>query len=413
MRFRARGSIAAAMAIGLSICLSSGALAARGWTGPTALTHDSITSLLSLHVLASDGTRLHIVLGRSDPETGEASLIHRRSLDAGRTWEPERILFTAGPRLTEVASNVSVAARGDTVVALFRSHDATHALLFTRTSRDGGSTWGSRVRIDRATTTLKLGVSGVTITPAGIVVAWTVRSTGHIFTSRSADGGVTFSQPQIMATTSFDFACGNPDYRDGLVAIGSDGMSVDLAWSDERNTSCGADKLYLRRSVDGGLTWKPRQLVPTVAGGTNGWPEMAVRGNTVLMLLDPLTSGQLLLRSTDRGRTFHHRLLDAGPTTSSGDIAFEPDGSALVTFPEIALSETGEVASSRLVTLSSSDGGASWSKPRLAQAASQAIFSPNLAFIGQTPVIAFERFTSPEFTADIFATTGTGDRQHP
>ena len=40
MRFRARRSIVAMVAISLSICLSTAALAARGWTGPTALTRD-------------------------------------------------------------------------------------------------------------------------------------------------------------------------------------------------------------------------------------------------------------------------------------------------------------------------------------------------------------------------------------
>src|SRR5439155_11240655 len=60
MRFRAQGSIVAIAAIALSISLSTAALAARGWTGPTALTHDGITGLLSLHSLASAGQRLHL-----------------------------------------------------------------------------------------------------------------------------------------------------------------------------------------------------------------------------------------------------------------------------------------------------------------------------------------------------------------
>lgn len=413
MRFRARGSIVAVVAISLSICLSATAHAARGWTGPTALSNDSVTSLFSLHSLASSGARLHLLYGRSDPQVGGGSLVYRRSLDAGRTWEPERVLFAGNARLTEVISNISMTARGDVVVALFRSHDATKALLFTRTSRDGGTTWGPRVRVDAVATTLRMGISSVTISDAGIVVAWSVRSTGRIYTSLSADGGRTFGERHPVGMTSYDFACGNPDYRDGMVALGSDGMSVELAWIDGRNAQCAAEELFLRRSTDGGLTWKPRQLVPTIKGGTFGWPEVAIRGKSVLLLLKPQAFGQLLLRSGDGGRSFEPHVLDTGEGTFQGDVAFAPDGHAMVTMPETTVSDTGAVTAGRLFTMSSFDKGATWSAPRLAQKMAAGISTPNLAFAGGRSVVAFVAWTDSPYENDVFVTVSTGDRTQP
>jgi hypothetical protein len=415
MRFRARSSIAAVVAISLSICLAATALGARGWTGPTALSNDSVTGLFSLHSLASDGSRLHLFYARSDLQgVSGGSLLYRRSLDAGRTWEPERVLFAANDRLTEAISNISMTARGDVVVALFRTHTARNALLFARTSHDGGTTWGPRVRIDAVATDLEMGISSVTISDARILVAWTVRTTGHIYTSFSTDGGQTFSQRNLVASTSYDFACGNPDYRDGMVSLGSGGKSVELAWSDGRNAQCAADQLFVRHSTDGGLTWKPRQLVPTVAGGTFGWPEIAILGKSVLLLLKPQASGQLLLRSGDGGVSFDAQLLDTTQGTGQGDVAFAPDGHAMVTMPEVTLSDTGVVTSSRLFTMSSNDRGATWLAPRLAQAmAAAGISTPNLAFAGDTPVVAFVVWTDPPYANDVFVTTGTGDRTQP
>jgi hypothetical protein len=415
MRFRTRSAIVTIAAISLSICLSSTTLAARGWTGPTALTRDSITGLSSLHSLASDGQRLHLFYPRSDFVGTTDTLVYRRSLDGGMTWEPERVLFASGDRLTEAFSNLSIAARGDLVVVLFRSHDAKNALLFTRTSHDGGATWGPRVRIDRVATNLKMGISTVTISDAGIVLAWSVRTTGHIYTSLSTDGGETFSLRHKLATTAFSFICGDPDYRDGLVGLAADGKAVDLAWSDGLNAQCGADELFLRRSTDGGKTWKPRQLVPDNGGGTFGWPEVAVHGKSVLLLVSPQGPGQLLLQSADGGLTFEPRLLDPDATTYAGDVAFAPDGQAMVALPEARTfsAEGSEITSSRLVTLSSSDGGSTWSGPRVAQAMADFISTPNLAFTGSKPTIAFPNGSNDPFSVDVFVTVGTGDRTQP
>ena len=271
-----------------------------------------------------------------------------------------------------------MAARGDDVVALFRSHDAKDALLFTRTSLDGGTTWGPRVRIDRVATSLRWAFRSVTITDAGILVAWTVRSTGRIYTSLSTDGGTTFS-----AVTDRDdelrLRLRQPRLS-GRAREPRVGRQIgQRAWSDERNSTCGADELFLRRSTDGGLTWKT-PLVPTGAKGTLGWPEVAVHGKTVLLLLSPQRSGQLLLRSSNGGRSFQRPKFSIPlPTTAQATLRSLPRARRSwscrrspfpisVTSPQQARCPFERRPGRHVVA------------PRLVQAMSAAIISPNVVF---------------------------------
>jgi hypothetical protein len=353
---------------------------------------------------------LHLIYPISTTGNRAGQLVYRRSLDAGHTWEPGRILFESGPRLTEAYANLSIAARAGMVVVAFRSHDARQALLFTRTSLDSGDSWGPRVRIASDVSDLRMGISAVAISDAGIVIAWSIRRTGRIYARLSTDHGVSFEAPRWLATTHFDFACGNGEFRDGMVGLAAEGKSVDLAWINGYDGPCGPNQLYLRRSTDGGKTWRARQVLPT--GDTLGWPEIAVQGKNVLLLIPPRTgAGQLLLRSSDGGRNFTATVLDAARPTGQGDVVFAADGEAMVALPENTLSNNGfQVLSSRLVIFSSLDDGATWSR-QLVQSHAGPVGQPNVAIAGGQPTIVYLLVTS-DTVADIVATT-RADRTLP
>ncbi len=214
-----------------------------------------------------------------------------------------------------------------------------------------------------------------------------------------------------IRTTAFSFICANADYRDGMVGLAADGKAVDLAWSAGANGACGPNKLFLRRATDG--VERGSQLLPDDGAGSLGWPEVAVRGNSVLLLISPQAPGQRLLHSVDGGRTFERQDLDTDRATGPGDVEFAPDGRAMVALSEMTLASDGSVASARLAASSSSDRGATWSKARLAQAPAAVVTTPNLAFAGAPPVIAFNAYADPPFGTDVFVTIATGDRTLP
>jgi hypothetical protein len=93
-----RGARSCVGALALVVLLSTAALGARGWSGLTYLTDHAATFVPSLHALASDGERLHLIYPIATTGDRAGQLVYRRSLDAGRTWEPGRILFESGPR---------------------------------------------------------------------------------------------------------------------------------------------------------------------------------------------------------------------------------------------------------------------------------------------------------------------------
>jgi hypothetical protein len=171
---------------------------------------------------------------------------------------------------------------------------------------------------------------------------------GRAHITRSDDGGLTWSKPQILIDTP-------EDDRSPAATQLADGTLVCsfFTWPD---TATG-----IIRSTDDGKTWEhtPRLLrEPMTWTATDGPPRQLKDGSVVVVTYGGKTrdegekSSQILFRSTDGGDTWSHlSTVDAASSLEEPDIAQLPDG-RLVT---IARRE-GAIAWS-------SDNGKTWTRP--------------------------------------------------
>ena len=247
----------------------------------------------------------------------------------------------------------------------------------------------------------------MTITSAGVLVAWTDRTTGRISARLSSDEAVTFGPPMLIATTTHSFLCGDPNYIEGLVAVEAAGNRAYVAWTADAVAGCDPTREFLRRSTDGGRTWLPRQILPGAAG-TFGWPEIAAQGNHVALLLPGPTSANSLLYSNDAGQSFSTKTFfgaTSAQLTTPGDVAYDPAGRLRIVYGEYQLTPDGlSLISSDLVTRVSTDGGVTFGPRSVLAAASHGLLpsTPNLALPDGTPVVVFNMAGASGTPVDIW-----------
>ncbi|MEK7263796.1 MAG: exo-alpha-sialidase [Bacteroidota bacterium] len=116
-------------------------------------TLDGYTSDMS-QIASSDKGHLHTIWrdGKYGSSNGfTASIIYRRSLDAGKTWLPETLL-TKRPDVTFHNSNALAVERteGNFVALAYKKEGSTTNQAFARLSADGGTSWYPEVAISKA-----------------------------------------------------------------------------------------------------------------------------------------------------------------------------------------------------------------------------------------------------------------------
>ncbi|HVZ74605.1 MAG TPA: hypothetical protein VHJ20_19620 [Polyangia bacterium] len=126
----------------------------------------------------------------------------------------------------------------------------------------------------------------------------------HLELFTSADGGATFSKPIAIPATSI--------YAGPAIAAGRPGTLyvVVEAW---------ARGLQLMRTLDAGATWSVRPIAPTA---TDLLRVAAARDTVVIVGNTPFVSGvkpsSIVLRSDDRGSSFHEQGVLDGQVTALG-----------------------------------------------------------------------------------------------
>jgi hypothetical protein len=228
---------------------------------------------------------------------GSWRIHYRRTTNGGATWGTPIVLSrqgigTAGVPVIDASGSAvdAVWIEGDDIIA------GTDTVVAYRRSADSGATWLPAVRLSPLFEAA--GYPHVARQGARVVVAWTNENDGRVYVRISNDGGATFAARIALATTTDKPFGGTILEAFPTIALGSGVIYVGFYTASKT--------LKLRRSTDGGLTWKTAQTLASDASG--GWKaSLAASGSTVLAGYARRTSSDeysAVRRSTDKGATF-------------------------------------------------------------------------------------------------------------
>ncbi|MEM7203481.1 MAG: sialidase family protein [Planctomycetota bacterium] len=257
----------------------------------------------------------------------------RRSLDGGATWLAEQDLDGgyAYTFLNDVRPRLAVS--DNHVYVVFEDHENWYdSDIHFRSSSDGGATFATEVRIDRAPFTGDGSyVPEVAGSGAYAYVAWLDTRHGalanDVYFTRSLDGGQTWLVADRRVSTAQP--AGTPARTHGL-QVAAEGLDVWVVWADDTN---GGNDIFLNHSFDGGNSWLPAPVrldTDDPGVGDSRQPRLAAVGDSVYVVWQDDRNGQPDI--------YFNRSLDGGSTWLPVDLRLDrdPAGEAASTNPQIA-----------------------------------------------------------------------------
>ena len=160
--------------------------------------------------------------------------------------------------------------------------------IFVASSRDGGTTWPpAATRLDRdAPGNAESHFPHIAAFGSSAWVIWAEfrNPDADVYMNRTTDDGVTWLAQDVRIDN------GPPGTTTGVTQIAAGPTGVYATFQDDRT---GAIGLYMNRSVDGGATWLPQDLVlRTVPGAlTRELQDVVVDGTSVYVAWDDPRNG--------------------------------------------------------------------------------------------------------------------------
>ncbi len=393
------GFAAAVLALFLLPTLVLGA----DWTPLSRVSANGGSRLDSLHQLAADRGKLHLVHPRIGPSAIDDRVVYQRSTNDGASWTKERTLFSASLQRRNVIPNLAIAAKDNMVAVAWRVNGPAGNALFVRVSRDGGSSFAGKREIFSTSRSHGVGVPAVAVGDDVVAVAWTNRANGKIKIRTSRDDGRTFQAARTLGQTSLSIDC-QKRLTDGLVGLAINDRAVHVAWSHAPTRQCLAKGIKVRSSLDRGKSWGSRR---TITKRLNyGWPELDSRGKTVVATVQSPTGGVIVARSGRNGKAWRDRLLKPakGHSLSAADITLLPNKKAFMTYIDERIKNR-RLISTMVVSRFSPDDGRSWNRPRtVAKRQSLLRMAPNVAANGKSLTIAVQSGQLDGTPRNIFTT---------
>jgi hypothetical protein len=290
------------------------------------------------------------------------------------TWGTLRKVADAS--VTIGSFNQAVAMTGTTAHALYNTESGSVRI---RRSADFGATWLAAVTLQSASATTLYNAVSIGGDGSLVVAAYTgVNADNHtttLYVRRSEDGGVTWKARQAIATWTGEFPTQH-------AAVDVVGQLVVMAWTSPTN---GA--VYVRRSTDGAKTLLARQSLGTstfdpFGFGPDGLTAVAIAGARVYVTWIPSAiegdvygSALVARRSGDSGQTFSARQnVDTRDIDPFNSPSVDADGTTVLVHYQLL--------DGRIVVARSTDGGVAYAKTTLATPTDLLFYLPGDVFIG-------------------------------
>jgi hypothetical protein len=183
----------------------------RTWTGPTLVNDRAASAREGLHALAAGPRIAHVVW--LDLRDGKTKIFASRSLRAGRSWEPNRLVYESPDGAVCECCQPTIAAddKGE-VVVMWRNSLAGARDMFLARSKDDGRTFGAAEKLGHGTWPLKacpMDGGGVAVSGGRVATVWRREET-------------------VYAATPGDEEASLGRGRNASVAFGPGG--VNIAW---------------------------------------------------------------------------------------------------------------------------------------------------------------------------------------
>jgi hypothetical protein len=249
------------------------------------------TQTSSIPQISSEDNNVYVVWQEGTP-SNSFEIFFARSTDGGLTFsEPENISESTG-----LSFDPQISSEGNNVYVVWQDFTPGNSDTFFARSTDGGLTFSDPENISENT-----GVTfGPQITSEGnnVYVVWEDNTPGNLdtFFARSTDGGLTFNQPENISEENTGSSVG--------ARISSEGNNVYVVWFDD--TSDPNFDIFTARSTDGGLTFSDPENISENTGPSVR-PQISSEGNNVYVVWQDNTPGNadiFFAASTDGGLTF-------------------------------------------------------------------------------------------------------------
>lgn len=269
--------------------------AAAQWSSDTRLTTSpfwSETSFNNARSLDAEGNNLHVTW--HDTRDGNYEIYYKRSTDGGATWGADVRISNDN----QYSYRPSIAASGSTIhIVWYDGRIVNNAEIYYRRSTDNGVTWGPETRLTNA----NLGSSFPSIAVNGNMVhmTWTEYRdvNDEVYYKRSTDGGTTWGS-DVRITN-------NPQTTNSPFILVS-GSKVWIVYDD---VELGFREVYIRRSFDDGSSWGSQIKISDTDNWVSWFSSAAVQDSTLhVVWIDqsPLMGNHDIFydRSTDGGTTW-------------------------------------------------------------------------------------------------------------
>ncbi|MCH9816716.1 MAG: glycoside hydrolase, partial [Actinomycetia bacterium] len=294
------------------------------WSAPVDISSSTEWSLGPQLTGSADGSKVTAVWMGFDTDTFLSDVLGAVSEDGGLTWSAATQLSAGGPDSDSYAPHVAISDDGSRITAVWDRFDGSNYIVQSRTSTDGGMSWGNPV--DHSAAGSEGWNARVTSSADGnhLTIAWKYLDGEDWITqvSSSSNGGTSWGATKDLSATGGD--AGNP-----LITGSDNGNRVTVLWKRDDESS---EVAQTASTTDGGATWgAPVDL--SQPGGDVDDPQIASTedGRGLTVVWDRNDGLVEATSSTDAGASWSGPVAVSNSSGRGPVVASSANGTALTT----------------------------------------------------------------------------------